>query len=102
MADNGTGGNQSPMAGAALTLAQGDWAWFLPATNISVPGHGVQRCLPATWRPFYQEGAHHLPAAPSSCAAGPLNGYTLIDLGLVATAHGVRASGMPRAAAGTT
>jgi len=80
--DNGSAGTLT-YGGGALTLAQGDWCIVLPAANFR---HlGMVFCggdgKPA---PFYQEGRAMTYRTPALLSSGAVNGYTLMDLGLVA------------------
>jgi hypothetical protein len=96
--DDGTGGTIT-YDGAALTLAQGDWAVVLPATNFRYLGM-VLNDASGNLVPFYQDAGHTVYRSPRQLCAGALSGYTLMDLGLVAPPTARRLEGYGAAAAG--
>jgi hypothetical protein len=96
--DNGTGGTLT-YGGAALTLAQGDWGMVLPATNFRYLGMGFNDAS-GNLAPFYQEGGRISYRSPRQLCSGAINGYTLMDLGLVAPPTAYRLTGYAAAAAG--
>jgi hypothetical protein len=96
--DDGTGGTIT-YDGAALTLSQGDWAVVLPATNFRYLGM-VLNDASGNLAPFYQEAGRSVYRSPRQLCAGALNGYTLMDLGLVAPPTARRLEGYATAAAG--
>jgi hypothetical protein len=96
--DNGTGGTIT-YGGTALTLAQGDWFVVLPATNFRYLGM-VLNDASGDLAPFYQAGGCTTYHTPRQLCAGALNGYTLMDLGLVAPPTAYRLEGYAAAAAG--
>ncbi|HZE21238.1 MAG TPA: hypothetical protein VE082_04215, partial [Desulfobaccales bacterium] len=85
--------------GAALTLAQGDWAVVLPAANFRYLGM-VLNDASGNLASFYQEADRTVYRSPRQLSAGALNGYTLMDLGLVAPPTARRLEGYAAAAAG--
>ena len=97
-ADNGTAGSIT-YGGAALSLTQGDWFIVLPATNFRYLGM-VLNDAGGNLAPFYQEGDCTTYRSPRQLYAGALNGYTLMDLGLVAPPTARRLEGYAAAAAG--
>ena len=97
-ADNGTGGTIT-YGGAALTLAQGDWGMVLPATNFRYLGM-VFNDASGNLAPFYQEAGRTTYRSPRQLCSGAINGYTLIDLGLVAPPTAYVLEGYAAAAAG--
>ena len=97
-ADNGTGGTIT-YGGAALTLAQGDWGMVLPATNFRRLGM-VLNDASGNLAPFYQEAGCTNYASPRQLCSGAINGYTLMDLGLVAPPTAYMLTGYAAAAAG--
>jgi len=96
--DNATAGTIT-YDGAALTLAQGDWAIVLPNTNFRYLGM-VLNDTSGNLAPFYQEGGRTGYRSPRQLCAGALNGYTLMDLGLVVPPTAHRLEGYAGAAAG--
>jgi hypothetical protein len=96
--DNGTGGTIT-YGGAALTLAQGDWVVVLPATNFRYLGM-VFNDSSGNLAPFYQEAGRTSYQSPRQLCAGAIDGYTLMDLGLVAPPTASRLEGYAAAAAG--
>jgi hypothetical protein len=97
-ADNGTGGTIT-YGGAALTLAQGDWAMVLPATNFRYLGMGFNDAS-GNLAPFYQEGGRTTYRSPRTLCSGAINGYTLMDLILVAPPTAYMLTGYAAAASG--
>jgi hypothetical protein len=97
-ADNSTAGTIT-YGGEALTLAQGDWFIVLPAANFRYLG---MACNDASGNlaPFDQEGGRTWYRSPRQLCAGALNGYTLMDLGLVAPPTASRLDGFATAASG--
>ncbi|MFZ5450278.1 MAG: hypothetical protein ACOZF2_00175 [Thermodesulfobacteriota bacterium] len=79
--DNGAGGTIT-YGGSALTLAQGDWFVALPNTNFRYLGM-VMNGSDSNLIPFYQEGGRYTYQTPRQAASGAINGYTLVDLGLL-------------------
>ena len=77
--DNGTGGTIT-YGGATLTLAQGDWRHRAARHQFPLPGHDLQRChrQPGALLPGRRFTTYE---SPRQFAAGPINGYTLTDLG---------------------
>ncbi len=96
--DNGTGGTIT-YGGAALTLAQGDWGMVLPATNFRYLGMGFNDAS-GNLAPFYQEGGRTTYRSPRQLCSGAINGYTLMDLGLVAPPTAYMLTGYAAAASG--
>jgi hypothetical protein len=96
--DNGTGGTIM-YGGATLTLAQGDWGVVLPATNFRSLGM-VLNDAAGNLAPFYQEAGRTSYRSPRQLCAGAINGYTLMDLGLMAPPTAHRLEGYAAAAAG--
>ena len=96
--DNGTGGTIT-YGGAALTLAQGDWAVVLPATNFRYLGM-VSNDASGNLAPFYQEAGLTTYRIPRQLCSGAINGYILMDLGLVAPPTAYRLEGYAAGAAG--
>ena len=97
--DNGTAGTIT-YGGSALTLAQGDWFMVLPAdTNFRYLGM-VFNGGDGNLAPFYQEGGATPIGTPALLGSGAVNGYTLMDLGLVAPPTARRLCGYAPAAAG--
>jgi hypothetical protein len=80
--DNGTGGTIS-YGGSPLTVATGDWFVVLPNTNFRYLGM-VFNDEASNLVPFLQEGNSFSYLTPRTLASGALNGFTPIDLGLVA------------------
>src|SRR4030065_2709454 len=97
-ADNGTGGTIT-YGGAALTLAQGDGGWVLPATNFRYLGM-VLNDASGNLAPFYQEAGRTTYRSPRQLCSGAINGYTLMDLGLVCPPTAYVLTGYAAAAAG--
>jgi hypothetical protein len=79
--DNSSGGTIT-YSGSALNLAQGDWLMVLPNTNFRYLGM-VLNDAAGNLVPFYQDGPHITYQSGRALSAGAINGYTLIDLGLV-------------------
>ncbi|MGA9754217.1 MAG: hypothetical protein WBV23_03655 [Desulfobaccales bacterium] len=96
--DNATGGTIT-YGGAALSLAQGDWGVVLPATNFRYLGM-ILNDASGNLVPFYQEGGRTSYRSPRQLCAGALNGYTLMDLGLVAPPTAYVLTGYAAGAAG--
>jgi len=96
--DNGTGGTIT-YGGAALTLAQGDWFVVLPAANFRHLGMAFNDAS-GNLAPFYQAGGGTTYQSPRQLCAGALDGYTLMDLGLVAPPTANLLEGYAAAAAG--
>jgi hypothetical protein len=96
--DNGTGGTIT-YGGAALTLAQGDWGMVLPAANFRYLGM-VFNDASSNLAPFYQAGGRTSYRSPRQLYSGAINGYTLMDLGLVAPPTAYRVEGYAAATAG--
>jgi len=96
--DNGTAGTIT-YGGSALTLAQGDWFMVLPNTNFRYLGMALNGS-DSNLVPFYQERGRFTYLTPRQGASGAINGYTLVDLGLLLppTARVIR--GYASAAAG--
>ncbi len=97
-ADNATSGTIT-YGGAALTLAQGDWGLVLPATNFRYLGM-VSNDASSNLAPFYQEAGLTTYRSPRQLCSGAINGYILMDLGLVAPPTAYRLEGYAAAAAG--
>jgi hypothetical protein len=96
--DNTTAGTVT-YGGTALSLAQGDWFVVLPATNFRYLGM-VLNDADGNLAPFYQEAGRTSYRHPRQLCTGGINGYTLIDLGLVAPPTACRLEGYAAAAAG--
>jgi hypothetical protein len=96
--DNGTGGTIT-YGGAALSLAQGDWGMVLPATNFRYLGMGFNDAS-GNLAPFFQEGGRTTYRSPRQLCSGAINGYTLMDLGLVAPPIAYLLTGYAAAASG--
>jgi hypothetical protein len=96
--DTGTGGTIT-YGGATLTLAQGDWCIVLPATNFRYLGM-ILNDASGNLAPFYQDAGCTSYASPRQLVSGPINGYTQMDLGLVAPPTACRLEGFAAAAAG--
>jgi hypothetical protein len=96
--DNATAGTIT-YGGATLTLAQGDWAIVLPATNFRYLGM-ILNDASGNLAPFYQDAGCTSYRSPRQLVAGPINGYTLLDLGLVAPPTAYRVDGYATSAAG--
>ncbi len=90
--DNSTGGTVT-YGGSALTVAPGDWFMVLPAANFRYLGM-VFAGGDGTLAPFYQEGGRTTYRTPALLSSGAVNGYTLMDLGLVAPPTARRLSGL--------
>jgi hypothetical protein len=97
-ADNATSGTIT-YGGAALTLAQGDWGVVLPAANFRYLGMAFNDAS-GNLAPFYQEAGLTTYRSPRQLCSGAINGYTLMDLGLVAPPTAHRLEGYAAAAAG--
>lgn len=96
--DNGTAGTIT-YGGAALTLAQGDWFIILPASNFRHLGM-VLNDAGSSLVPFFQDAGRTSYVSPRQLVAGPINGYTQVDLGLVAPPTACRLEGFAAAVAG--
>ena len=96
--DNGTAGTIT-YGGATLNLVQGDWCIVLPATNFRYLGM-ILNDASGNLAPFYQDANCTSYASPRQLVAGPINGYTPMDLGLVAPPTACRLEGFAAAAAG--
>jgi hypothetical protein len=97
--DNGTEGSIT-YGGTALTLVQGDWGIVLPATNFRYLGM-VFNDGSGNLVPFFQDTGCTSYASSRQLAAGPINGYTPVDLALVAPPTACRLEGYAAAAAGS-
>jgi hypothetical protein len=97
--DNATAGTIT-YGGATLTLAQGDWGIVLPASNFRYLG---MVCNDASGNlvPFFQDAGCTSYANARQLVAGPINGYTPMDLGLVAPPTACRLEGYAAATAGS-
>jgi hypothetical protein len=96
--DNATGGTIT-YGGVALTLSQGDWGIVLPAANFRYLGM-VMNDASGNLVPFFQDAGRTSYVSPRQLGAGPINGYTSVDLGLVAPPTACRLEGFAAAAAG--
>jgi hypothetical protein len=96
--DDGTGGTIT-YDGTALSLAQGDWCIVLPNTNFRYLGM-LMNDADSNLAPYYQAAGRTTYRSPRQLAAGAINGYTLIDLGLVTPPTAYRLEGYAAAAAG--
>ena len=96
--NNGTGGTIT-YGGATLTLAQGDWGVVLPPTNFRFLGM-VLNDADGNLAPFYQQAGRTGYQSPRELCAGSINGYTLMDLGLVVPPTAYRLEGYAAAVAG--
>ena len=96
--DNGTGGTLT-YGGAALTLAQGDWIMVLPAANFRYLGM-ILNDASGNLVPFFHEPGRTTYRTPLQLCAGAINGYTLMDLALVAPPVARVLEGYAAAAAG--
>jgi hypothetical protein len=96
--DNATAGTLT-YDGATLTLAQGDWGVILPATNFRYLGV-VLNDDSGNLTPFFQDAGRTCYAGPRQLAAGPINGYTLLDLARVAPPTACRLEGYATSAGG--
>ncbi len=96
--DNSTAGTLT-YGGGTLTLAQGDWFIVLPATNFRYLGM-ILNDSGGNLAPFYQDAGCTTYASPRQLVAGPINGYTPVDLGLGAPPTAYRLEGYATAAAG--
>jgi hypothetical protein len=96
--DNGTAGTIT-YSGSALTLAQGDWFMVLPNTNFRYLGMALNGS-DGNLVPFYQERGRYTYLTPRQAASGAINGYTLVDLGLMAPPTALVLRGYASAAAG--
>ncbi len=97
--DNATAGTIT-YGGATLTLAQGDWGIILPATNFRYLGM-VFNDASGNLVPFFQDAGCTSYASARQLVAGPINGYTPVDLGPVAPPTACRLEGYATAAAGS-
>ncbi len=80
--DNSTGGTIT-YSGSALTLAAGDWFVVLPSTNFRYLGM-VLNDAAGDLVPFFQEGGGWTSyQTPGLLSSGAVNGFTLVDLGLL-------------------
>jgi hypothetical protein len=98
-ADNASAGTIT-YGGAALALAPGDWCVILPPTNFRYLGM-VLLDAAGNLRPFYQERNRFTYLQPRPAATGALNGFTLVDLGLVTPPTARALEGYATAAAGS-
>ncbi|MCK9375517.1 MAG: hypothetical protein M0P73_05130 [Syntrophobacterales bacterium] len=96
--DNATAGTLT-YGGTALSLAQGDWGIVLPSTNFLYLGMMLNDA-DSNLAPFYQEAGFTSYRSPRQLFAGPINGYTLMDLGLAAPPTACRVEGYAAAANG--
>jgi hypothetical protein len=96
--DNATAGTIT-YGGDPLTLAQGDWFVVLPATNFRYLGM-IFNDASADLVPFYQDRGLTTYGSPRQLAAGAIDGYTSVDLGLVAPPTAYRLEGYATATAG--
>jgi len=96
--DNGTGGTIT-YGGSALTLARGDWFMVLPPTNFRYLGM-VFNDAAGDLAPFYQDGSRTVYQVPPVAASGALNGWQLVDLGLVAPPTARELMGLAAAGSG--
>ena len=96
--DNGSGGTIT-YGGSALTLGLGDWLVVLPATNCRYLG-SVWNDAAGNLAPFYQDGRRFTSGQPRQAVAGPLNGFTPVDLGLVVPPTAWSLEGFATAVAG--
>lgn len=85
--------------GATLTLVQGDWGIILPATNFRYLGM-ILNDASGNLVPFFQDAGRTSYTGPRQLVAGPINGYTAVDLGLVAPPTACRLEGYATSAAG--
>jgi hypothetical protein len=96
--DNGTAGAIT-YGGSLLALAQGDWFAVLPNTNFRYLGM-VLNDAAGNLAPFRHQGGSFAYLAPRTLTAGPLNGFTALDLGLVAPPTARRLEGYAAATEG--
>jgi hypothetical protein len=96
--DNGTSGAIT-YGGAALSLSQGDWFIVLAATNFRYLGMALNDAG-GNLAPFFQDGGRTSYTSPRQLVSGPINGFTLLDLALVAPPTACRLEGYAAAAAG--
>jgi hypothetical protein len=96
--DNATGGTIT-YGGNVLILGQGDWLAVLPNTNFRYLG---MACNDADGHltPFYREGGFTTWRSPRQLSTGAINGYTLMDLALVAPPTARQIRGFAAAASG--
>jgi hypothetical protein len=97
--DNGTAGTIT-YGGTALTLARGDWLIVLPASNFRYLGM-VLNDASSNLVPFFQDTGRTSYVSPRQLAAGAINGYTQMDLGLVAPPTACGLEGFAAAAGGS-
>jgi hypothetical protein len=97
--DNATSGAIT-YGGSPLTLVQGDWGIVLPASNFRYLGM-VSNDAGGNLAPFFQDAGCTSYTSPRQLVAGPINGYTLVDLGLVAPPTAYRLEGYATGAAGS-
>jgi hypothetical protein len=96
--DNGAGGTITH-GGDALSLAQGDWFMALPETNFRCLGMAFNDAS-SNLAPFYQDGRGVTYRSPRTLASGAINGYTLVDLGLITPPTATTVEGYAAAASG--
>jgi hypothetical protein len=96
--DNGTAGSIT-YGGSALTLAPGDWLIVLPPTNFRYLGMVLNEAG-GDLAPFLTAGAFTTFLLPRTAASGALNGYTLVDLGLLVPPTAREMTGYAAAQAG--
>ena len=97
--DNGTGGTVT-YGGNALSLAQGDWFMVLPP-NLNFRYLGmVFNDADGNLAPFFQDKGLTTWRSPAPLTSGAINGYTLVDLGLVAPPTARQIMGFAAAASG--
>jgi hypothetical protein len=97
--DNGTGGTVT-YGGNALSLAPGDWFVVLPPnTNFRYLGM-VFNDAGGNLAPFYRDRGLTTWRTPAPLTSGAINGYTLVDLGLVAPPTARQIMGFAAAASG--
>jgi hypothetical protein len=96
--DNTTAGTIT-YGGAVLNLAQGDWGLILPANNFRYLGMALNDAS-GNLVPFFQDAGRTSYSSPRQLVSGPINGYTLLDLALVAPPTASGLEGYAAAAAG--
>jgi hypothetical protein len=97
--DNTTAGTIT-YGGAIVSLTQGDWGIVLPATNFRYLGMALNDAS-GNLVPFFQDSERTSYSSPRQLVSGPVNGYTLLDLALVAPPTACRLEGYVAAAAGS-